>query len=283
MKANIPDLNPAAKPYEGREALDAEVARRLVEGGAQPPPATDEQPPEVANALDGIEAAMSAMLAKARRLTPEQARQNRFDTMIAPRMGAIGFPPRYRTNPDAWNCPPQERVFEFCRERFVEVGAIVALVGERGVGKTFIAAQLCRERIEAWLAYHELEPAARPAKIPLSMGRYLKLTDLIALFKPLYADFGSIEIERLMSEREKLCRESLLCLDELHECEDQKLKGRVLTDILDRRYSNRLDTLVISNEKEEAFRQSIGDSALSRITEHGEIVTCTWASHRTPK
>jgi DNA replication protein DnaC len=183
----------------------------------------------------------------------------------------------------AWNCEPQEDTFAFCREQFTEVGAIVALVGERGVGKTFIAAQLCRERIDLWLRYHELDAPERPAAIPLRMGRYMKLTDLIARFKPLYADFGSIETDRLMNEREKLCMESLLCLDELHECDDQRLKGRVLTDILDRRYANRLDTLVISNETEAAFRQTVGDSALSRITEHGDIVTCRWESFRRAK
>lgn len=278
----IPELNKGAAPLLGREALEAEVERRKAER-EEIVEAVDPILPEVANALDGIEAAMQAMLSKARRLDPAQSRRQRFETMIAPRMGAIGFPPRYRLDPPAWNCPPQEKVFRFCRGKFTEIGSIVALVGERGVGKTFIAAQLCRERIDTWLAYHEAEPAERPAAIPLSMGRYLKLTDLIAMFKPLYADFGSIEIERLMGAREKLCLESLLCLDELHECEDQRLKARVLTDILDRRYSNQLDTLLISNETEQAFRGSIGDSALSRITEHGEIVTCRWPSHRSAK
>ena len=235
---------------------------------------------EVPNALEGIEGAFSRMLAGVRKLTPAQARQSRFETMIAPRMGAIGFPARYRVNLEAWNCQPQEATFQFCRGKFTEVGSIVALVGGRGVGKTFIAAQLCRERIDRWLSYYEQQPADRPSKAPMRMGRYVKLTDLIAMFKPLYADFGSIETERLMLQREELCRESLVCIDELHECEDQRLKMRVLTDILDRRYSNRLDTLLISNETEEAFRQSIGDSALSRITEHGEIVTCAWPSWR---
>jgi DNA replication protein DnaC len=274
------ELTKTAASHQSGAALHAEAAlrrdERWVAGEAVAPVVEREVP----NAFDGIEAAFSRILAGVRKLTPEQAKRSRFESMIAPRMGAIGFPARYRVDVGAWNCAPQEATFQFCRGKFTEVGSIIALVGERGVGKTFIAAQLCRERIDLWLSYYERQPADRPAKAPLRMGRYAKLTDLIATYKPLYADFGSIETEKLMLQREELCRESLLCIDELHECEDQRLKMRVLTDILDRRYSNRLDTLLISNETEQAFRQSIGDSALSRITEHGEIVTCAWESWR---
>lgn len=235
------------------------------------------------SATADVAAAFAALRSHIVPLPPEQWRTYRFNTMIAPRLAAAGFRPRYRAELTDWNCPQQEAAFRFCQGRFRRVGSIIALVGARGTGKTTVAAQLCRERIDEWLAYYERDPAERPSLEPAGMGEYAKLTDLIARFKPLYADFGSLSTERLMASRESLCRESLLCIDELHECEDQRLKGRVLTDLLDRRYSNRCDTLLISNETEPAFRESIGDSALSRITEHGEIVSCLWPSHRTGK
>lgn len=231
---------------------------------------------EPINAASSIEEACKRMLSKA---TPIESKKHRFGISIEPRMAAVGIPERYRMEISDWNCPKQERVFKFCQNRFKKVGAIIALVGERGVGKTMIASQLCRDRIDQLISHHEA-PSPDPIQ---GMAYYLKLTDLIALFKPLYADFGSIDIKKLFGDRETLCQHSLLCLDELHECEDQHLKRRVLTDILDRRYSNRADTLLISNETQEAFRASVGDSALSRISEHGEIISCVWKSFRDRK
>lgn len=228
---------------------------------------------EIPNAMYGIEEAMARMLSKARKV---DGRQKRFEISIAPRMKAVGVPQRYRMELLDWNCPKQKKTFDYCRQKFQKVGAIVALVGERGVGKTAIAAQLIRERIDAFMAFYE---NGQKCSVQ-GFGHYIKLTDLIAELKPLYSDFGTIEMDRLFAGREAICEHSLLCIDELHECEDQHLKARVLTDILDRRYSNCVDTLLISNEKQDVFRKSIGDSALSRITEHGEIISCVWKSWR---
>lgn len=284
-------LNRAAAPPLGREALEAEVAIRRERARASyaidtsPSSSTGDQvsPPPWSEAGAAAVQALEALRTRLRPMSDAEWRRHRFAERIAPRMRALGVPARYCQDlPESgWQCMPQEKVHAFCDTRFTQIGAIVALVGERGVGKTFIAAQLIRKRVDAWMAWHELHEAERPpGPGPRGMGRYAKLVDLVSRFKPLYADFGSIETERLMTEREQLCREPLLCLDELHECEDQRLKSRVLTDILDRRYSNCVDTLLISNEVEEDFRVSIGDSALSRITEHGAILTCRWGSWR---
>lgn len=229
---------------------------------------------------EGIKPVVMAMLSKIKPISHEDAQRHRYETSIAPRMISIGFPPRYAKSVDIIPCVPQQRCIDYCRESFKYTGSIVALVGERGVGKTFIASQLFKERVEAWISYYEKMPEDRPKTPPMRLGKYIKLVDVISMFKPLYADFGSIETDALMDRRESLCGESLLIIDELHECHDQRMKGRVLTDVIDRRYSNQLDTLLISNETVAAFKESVGDSVLSRLGEHGKIVECKWKSFR---
>lgn len=201
--------------------------------------------------------------------TPEEADEWIWKNETLPRLRTSGFEARYLTRLLDWNCPEQEAVFRSCVKACIGTGAIVALVGERGTGKTTILAQMARLRAEDPL----LLPADRsPA--------YRKMSDLIARFKPLYADFGTTETDKLMSARDALCSRALLLIDELHECDDQKLKDRVLTDIIDRRYSRKVDTVLVSNQDPEAFQRTTSDSILSRLTEHGLLIPCRWKSHR---
>lgn len=189
---------------------------------------------------------------------------------VLPNIQASRLPHRFHREVREWTEPKQRTVFEKCKALFVQTGAIVALVGERGLGKTTIAAQLVIER--AWD-----ESRAPWARRP----PYRKMTDLIAQFKPLYADFGSIQTEELMERRDGFCKlHPLVIIDELHECDDMKLKDRVLTDILDRRYANNNDTLLITNQTPQEFKSTTNDSILSRLSEHGRIIECKWASFR---
>lgn len=86
-----------------------------------------------------------------------------------------------------------------------------------------------------------------------------------------------------MEARAAYCRLKLAVIDELHECDDQKMKDRVLTDILDRRYSANTDTVLISNQTAEDFQATTSDSVLSRLAQHGAIVPCEWESFRKPE
>ena len=194
----------------------------------------------------------------------------RWENEILPNLKASRLPHRFHREIHEWTEPKQRTVFERCKTLFTQTGAIVALVGERGLGKTTIAGQLVIER--AWD-----ETRAPWARRP----PYRKMTDLIAQFKPLYADFGSIQTEELMERRDGFCKlHPLVIIDELHECDDMKLKDRVLTDILDRRYANHNDTLLITNQTPAEFKQTTNDSILSRLSEHGRIIECKWNSFR---
>ena len=182
---------------------------------------------------------------------------------VLPMLERAKVEPRYRNEISDWPEPKQERVFDLVTSLCKGTGAIVALVGPRGTGKTTLATQCI----------------VRNARQGV-MGYYRKCVDVIARYKPLYADFGSTDTDALMSARNSFCRFPLVVIDELHECDEQRLKARVLPDVLDRRYAAKVDTILISNQTPEEFQQTTSDSVLSRLTEHGAIIPCEWASFR---
>jgi len=54
----------------------------------------------------------------------------------------------------------------------------------------------------------------------------------------------------------------------------------MLTALIDYRYSQMRDTVIISNLKREAFTASMGASVVSRMIEAGGIIECNWPSFR---
>lgn len=197
----------------------------------------------------------------------EEIRQWEWKNNVVPNLSAAGLPSRFWYEVKDWH-PKQKAVFDKTKELCCGTGAVVALIGDRGLGKTTIAAQLIIERAWHSVAWHRRPP-------------YRKLADLIALFKPLYADFGSIGVELLIERRNEFCStHPLIVIDELHECDDQKLKDRVLTDLIDRRYASKTDTVLISNQDPKSFQETTNDSVLSRLSEHGRIIHCQWKGFR---
>lgn len=214
--------------------------------------------------------AFEKLIAAMPRRTEQEIREWSWKYEIKPRLKKSGLPPRFWFMADKWK-PAQEETYREVQSLLKGNGAIIALVGERGVGKTTIAGQLILER-----AIDEtLQPWERIAP-------YRKLSELIATFKPIYADFGARNMESVMSRHNRMCgpETPLLVIDELHDCEDQRIKSRFLTDTLDKRYANLVDTIVISNQTPEEFIETSGDSVISRIKEHGRIIHCTWESWR---
>lgn len=208
----------------------------------------------------------------------EELREYAWRHEIQERLEASRIPSRYRYELREWVNQKQRAAYNVCVQRFTGCGAIIALVGERGGGKTTIASQLIIAR--AWQDWQRLEIDKEPGFL-WRLTPYRKMSDLISRFKPLYADFGSLDMDTLISGRTSFCSDnSLVIIDELHDCEDQKMKDRVLTDMLDRLYSEMNDVLIISNQTVKAFNDSISDSVKSRISEHGLIYPCQWGSFR---
>lgn len=197
------------------------------------------------------------------------------DTGIFPMIERWGFESRFHAEHEM---PQAQRdTYEQVRVLLKGRGAIIALAGPRGLGKTTIAAQLAID--EAWRNYRSSIRESGPPHHGHVI--YRKAAKLISRYKSLFADFGSVETEPLLESLDYLCRhQELLVIDELHDCDDQKMKLRVLTDLIDRRYSMERDTILISNQTPEDFAATVGDSILSRLNEHGAILQCNWPSFR---
>ncbi len=219
----------------------------------------------------------SALTAGITPQTPAEEEARAWKTWIREELERHRIPARFRYRMEKWECVDQRKVFGLCRRALIGCGAIIAMIGARGTGKTTVALQIVIERaVEDWRQmFREKTPGYIPRWMP-----YRKMSDLIARFKLLYADHGGLDGESLIAARESLCRADLLIIDELHDCDDQKMKHRILTDFIDRRYSRMRDTILISNQDEEEFRATNSDSILSRIQEHGHIVPCLWESFR---
>jgi len=143
-------------------------------------------------------------------------------------------------------------------------GMMFALIGQRGTGKTQMAAELIRHAVE-----HEGMEC-----------QYRRVMDFFMDIKDTYRDFTNrTEAEVVTS----YVKPQLLVLDEVHERGDSPWENRLLTHALDKRYGASKDTLLISNQKPETFGDTIGNSILSRLQETGAIISCEWPSFRAAK
>lgn len=229
--------------------------------------------------LDSI---LLRMTQKFKPVSQEQADQWEWEHCVIRDMTALGWDRIHckRIAPN-WNCEKQSRAFEAMSFKLKGNGAIMVLTGDRGIGKTTLAAEHSRLRVEARRLFFKLPPMERPTNHPpLNPGRYEKLGRLAGMFKPLYADFGSVNSDELAALLERWCKLDLVVIDEIHETEDLKTNTRFLVDFVDRRYARQKDTILISNHKPEQFKEAINPSILSRIGHHGGIINCNWESHR---
>lgn len=224
----------------------------------------------------GISEALGAMLAGKRPSDPAAYRKHILESYIFPMIERWGFDKRSQEEHANWHAE-QETVYRKMKRRLTGCGAIVVLTGERGLGKTTLAARFAIET--AWANHAESLKDSRPRNFPHVV--YRKAARLIARYKPLYADYGTTETDALLESLDFLCQQQeFLVIDEVHDCDDQKMKTRVLTDLIDRRYAACRDTILIANQTPEDFAASIGDSVLSRLNEHGAILPCAWPSYR---
>lgn len=191
------------------------------------------------------------------------------------------IPPRYRFMDPEWPEPRQLAMVEQTEAKLNGSGAIVAWIGNRGLGKTHAACAIVIRRLWNRWEFANTHPCNPDSYgTPYPYMPYKKLSDLVSYYKPLYSDYGTVQADELEGARRALCGASLLIIDEIAEFEESRVRQRLVADILDRRYAARKDTLLLANFTEAAFRASVGESVYSRIGEHGAIMHPSWESFR---
>jgi DNA replication protein DnaC len=161
------------------------------------------------------------------------------------------------------------RVFETVRAK-LGTGFIIGLVGPRGTGKTQLGVHLCRYALE-------LKPGT------CDLGN-----EIPVLYRPWMDVFlavrGTYKPESRDSEQtilDALGRPALLVLDEVQERTGSEFENRLLTHVIDARYRQHKDTLLIGNLTAAVLAESLGPSIVSRMEETGGTITMDWQSFRT--
>lgn len=140
--------------------------------------------------------------------------------------------------------------------------AIIVLLGNRGTGKTQLVVSLIHDM---------LQTSCQGLSV-----RYVRALEFFMVVKDAYSAASS---ERVAFGT--FTTPHILALDEAHVRNGTAWEGASLTYMIDSRYASMRRTLLISNEQEDAFAASIGDSVMDRISETGAIITCSWESFRT--
>lgn len=232
---------------------------------------------KLAEVIDALE----SFGARSKPVSAEVLRQHRWETRGVRDMAAAGVPERHRLRLLKFDHPEKERKFARIRELCHGTGAVIALCGMRGSGKTTMGCQLMRERVEANIEYDYADP--RPKDVPLLPGRYRKLTSMGSHFKLMFAGHGGVNQEVLAEQYRALCEHSLLVIDELHDAETIAPAMALLVDLVDRRYSENRDTILITNREAADFEKNFNQSIVSRAHEAGAIMRCDWGSSRARK
>lgn len=169
-----------------------------------------------------------------------------------------GLPTRYRRS---WKHPEDEqwkRRFRRIKDRLQSDRGILGIIGNRGTGKTQLAAEIIKD----------LAPDS---------AIYITAAEL---FLRLRASFDKASSETESDIVRELSRAKLLVIDELQERSESPWENQRLTLIMDKRYANERPTLLISNLTAGELTASLGDSITDRMRQGGGIIEITGKSHR---
>ena len=139
-------------------------------------------------------------------------------------------------------------------------GAVLSIIGPRGTGKTQMAVSLARSQA--------------------NLGRSVYYTTAMGLFMDLRASFGGAQKTSDRDAIKPFISPSLLIIDEIQVRSDTPFEDAKLTHLIDARYADMKDTIIISNLKAEALAASVGDSAMSRSKEGGGLLELNCGNYR---
>lgn len=142
-------------------------------------------------------------------------------------------------------------------------GFLIALTGDRGNGKTQLAAELMKEVTNG-----------------LRRACYITTTRFFMRVKDTYREDSPLSEEGVINS---FCAPSLLVIDEFGKQPEKEWHSTLLFELLNSRYGSNTDTLLIDNRTVEELKRSLGPSIISRMQETGGIVDCNWPSFRKGK
>ena len=139
-------------------------------------------------------------------------------------------------------------------------GRLIGIVGARGNGKTQLAVEAMKFKTEL-----------------LHSCRFTTAVEFFIRIKATYrADADNDE----MGVLEEFQKPKLLVIDEIGKRGSSDWENTMLFELLNRRYNDINDTILIDNRSRQDFTESIGPSLASRMSEGGGIMECGWESFR---
>lgn len=150
--------------------------------------------------------------------------------------------------------PNQDKLSAMFRK--LAEGNTCAMIGDRGTGKTQIAAVVF--------------------KIWNNKVFYFPAPAMFTMIK----SWIELRSEDSLHNMKVLRKVPLLIIDELHETLGTDYDDKTLTSLVDYRYGERLPTLLIANLLPAEFMNRIGSSIVDRMSEGGCVVECNWPSYR---
>lgn len=142
--------------------------------------------------------------------------------------------------------------------RVIDHGGFVAIIGDRGTGKTQAAVEAVKHTVKK-----------------LKSALYAQAQEII---EQIHATYSGQTREQNAIDR--FIRPHLLVVDEQQERRHTDDENRLLTYLLDRRYGAMRPTIILSNATEATFREQVGASVWDRISETGVVLKCLWPSFR---
>lgn len=149
----------------------------------------------------------------------------------------------------------------------IGTGAIACMAGNRGTGKSQLAAVL------VWESMHAMQPEDDKGGPP----RYVRAMDF---FLDIRACFRSTSSQAERDALELYVRPRLLVIDEMQVRGESEWEDKLLTHLIDKRYAELRDTVLISNQEIKVFAAQLGASIVDRMRECGGMMPCEWASFR---
>lgn len=138
--------------------------------------------------------------------------------------------------------------------------AIVALLGMRGPGKTWIGCAAVIDHCRA--------------------GKSAFYADALDYFSALKETYNRDAKATESCVEAKHLKPDLLVLDEMHERGDTAWEDRMLTRLINKRYQSAKATILISNHDMAQFEIRVGTSISDRISDGGGVLECQWESLR---